>query len=210
MRKIYLILTLTVFLVPVLNTVCFGGWLVFSKPAFKGKIIDAEAKQPIEGAVVTAVYYSQTLISGPGGGSTKIIKIQESLTDEKGEFTIPAYTTLINPNSLEAMTYFTIFKSGYGSYPNFSVEPRKSIKYLNWEFHFTQELGTKREVKKDSETVTIKNGVVELPRLNTWDERRKAAMISISDIPKEKWPILNEMVEKEIKWVNENRGWRSK
>ncbi|MBI3583826.1 MAG: hypothetical protein HY096_07745, partial [Nitrospinae bacterium] len=29
-------------------------WMVYHKPAFKGKVIDAETKKPIEGAVVVA------------------------------------------------------------------------------------------------------------------------------------------------------------
>lgn len=53
------------------------------------------------------------------------------------------------------------------------------------------------------------NGVIELPRLKFWEERNKAAMISpYGDIPKKKWTLLNQMIEKEEKWLKSNRAWR--
>ena len=34
----------------------FAIWPIYHKPEFKGKVIDAETKEPIEGAVVVVVY----------------------------------------------------------------------------------------------------------------------------------------------------------
>ena len=40
--------------------------LVYHKPEFKGRVLDAETKEPIEGAVVVVNYAKQRLVSGPG------------------------------------------------------------------------------------------------------------------------------------------------
>ena len=45
-------------------------------------------------------------------------------------------------------------------------------------------------------------------RVNTWEDRRKARRLSISDIPGNKLPLLREMIEKEKAWLYKNRGWR--
>ena len=74
-----------------------AGWLIYHKPEFKGKVIDAETKEPIEGAVVVVVYNKHSLLSGPGGGYSSVIKVKEALTDQNGEFHFPSYTTMIQP-----------------------------------------------------------------------------------------------------------------
>ena len=55
--------------------VCFSfapsaySWLYYSKPEFRGRVIDAETKQPVEDAVVV-VLYEKWEFGGPGGGNT--------------------------------------------------------------------------------------------------------------------------------------------
>jgi hypothetical protein len=80
---------------------CSAGWIVFHKPAYKGKLIDAETKEPIEGAVVVAIYQKSPFISGPAGGSSSIVKVKESLSDKNGEFIIPSCFALMGPNSFD-------------------------------------------------------------------------------------------------------------
>ena len=47
--------------------------------------------------------------------------------------------------------------------------------------------------------------------LRTWDERSKASMISpYGDIPTTKWPLLNELRDKEEEWLRNNKGWGGK
>jgi hypothetical protein len=55
---------------------CLASWLICHKPEFKGKVIDAEAKQPIEGAVVVAKYFKHPIITGSAGGSASITPIK--------------------------------------------------------------------------------------------------------------------------------------
>jgi hypothetical protein len=75
-------------------------------------VIDAETKQPIEGAVVVAVY-KKWEFGGPGGGNTLPFDAEETLTDKNGEFYFPSYTTIIGPLSRTSRADFIIFKPGY-------------------------------------------------------------------------------------------------
>lgn len=86
---------------------------------FKGKVIDADTKEPIEGAVVV-VYWHKI----QPGGHTKLKDVKETLTDKNGEWKIKGprgreggiFTFIFN---LFTFTYhtrppkFIIFKPGY-------------------------------------------------------------------------------------------------
>jgi hypothetical protein len=63
------------------------GWVIFHKPAYHGRVIDADTKRPIEGAVVVAVYtawYPRFLVEG----AEEPIGVKETLTNKNGEFRI--------------------------------------------------------------------------------------------------------------------------
>ncbi|MDF1592229.1 MAG: hypothetical protein P1P89_11985 [Desulfobacterales bacterium] len=198
MKKFYFTILFYSLFVIIFSFPCFAGCLVFSKPEFKGKVIDTETKQPIEGAVVVAIYNKDPIISGPAGGGSSIIHIKEVLTDGKGEFRIPAYTTLMGPNSREGITDFIIYKRGYGNYPGLHTSPPPQV---HREKIFSQEIGTKGEINLRSFTY----GVVELPKLLTWEERRRASRNSISGhIPESVYPLLSEEIAKERKWLRTN------
>lgn len=157
------ILALTILLLGLINADSYAGWLVFHKPAYKGKVIDVDTKEPIEGAVVVAVYNKYPIISGPAGGSAKIINVQEALTDKDGMFQIPSYTTTIPPLSREDYTVFIIFKPGYASVSNLNLED-----YLS--------KGTGKEIElpwRYNEEIKFKfmPGVVALPMLKRREER---------------------------------------
>lgn len=198
MRKFWFKLLFSSLWIVAFSFPCFAGWIVFSKPEFKGKVIETETKQPIEGAVVVAIYKTDSLISGPAGGSSSIINIKEVLTDEKGEFRITSYTTLMGPNSAEGLTDFIIYKRGYGNYPGLHSNPPPHVLPENL---FLQEMGTKGEIYQRSFTY----GVVELPRLLTWEERRKASRNSISGhILESEYPLLSKEIAEEQKWLRTN------
>ena len=257
-----------------------ASWLIYHKPEFKGKVIDAETKEPIEGAVMVAMYGKHSLISGPGGGYSSVIKVKEVLTDKYGEFYFPSYTTIIQPNSIEDYVQFIIYKPEYKSSVEFTIwalpnslafstdklsatlkkrvdekwrqefeeylktVPEKdkartqrgnTIQYLNLYVPFFPMKNAKEKLQRlnipffqipddvDLETIKWdyeldvidldeKSGykVIGLPKATTWEERNKANMISLSgDVPKTDWPLLNEMIEREEKWLHEskNREW---
>jgi len=176
------------------------GWIIYHESAFKGKVIDAETKEPIEGAVVVAVYHIRKYGIGAGIMSdSTVVGVKEDLTNKKGEFFIPSHTFCsLWPFAIGETTEFVIYKHEYTSFPSFDY-PR----------YFPDSPLLKVDILTLSEI--FKKGVtVELMKLRTWEERYKANMISISDIPKTKWPILAQMIEKEDEWLRRNKAWRRK
>lgn len=173
-------------------------WMIYHKPEFKGKVIDTETKEPIEGAVVAAVYREHPIISGPGGGSSDVINVKETLTDKNGEFRIPSYTTIISPNATAYSTTFIIFKPGYVSVAGLNLEDCFSggtCKEAELPWLYNQQVKYK-----------VAAGIVELPKLKTWKERSDANAISPTFYEKE-WPLLHEMIKKEDEWLKKNKGW---
>lgn len=158
-------------------------WMGYHKPAFNGKVIDAETKEPIEGAVVVAIYKKYPIISGPGGGSESIMDIKEILTNAKGEFYFPSYTTLIQPFSIEGSATFIIFKPGYGSFPNYHVSPPK-VGVNPEEFLSRGRIGEEGEIEwKGIGTKTkVTFGIVELPPLKTKEERRQVHVSPVDSV----------------------------
>lgn len=193
--------TLTIFLVSVtilifVSTSVSAGWLIYHKPAFRGKAIDAETKEAIKGAVVVAIYEKDPLISGPAGGSSSVIKVKEFVTNEKGEFYFPPYTTIIQPFTQEGYTDFIIYKPGYGNFPGLPVSPPPLI---NRENFFSRDFGIKREIHRRSNVISVAFGVVELPRLKTREERLKAIPATPTGFRSEKLPLLYEIINEERK-----------
>jgi len=201
---------------------CNAGWPFFSKPAYRGKVIDAKTKAPIAGVVVAALYTKHTLI-GLHGPDNKVIKKKEVLTDKKGEFHFPPYVTILGPNSREWRTEFIIYKPGYAvSYSEFNcgqtdfpykkrISPPPCTSIKNEENYFlASNFGKEGEMEVRTDKIIdgmwefIKQkvifGLVELPHLKTRKQRLRAAEINPSilgadeDLP----PLL-------FKTVNEER-----
>lgn len=124
--------------------------MVFTTPVrydgpYRGKVVDAETGEPIEGVVVLGVWYST--MPTPAGGVSKYYDAEETVTDEKGEFKLKGQGLLLF--SRVEPPWITIFKAGYNYYS------------MSWE-----EL--EREMKKERG-----RPVIPLKRL-TMEERRKA------------------------------------
>jgi len=168
------ILLLTLFPPPVIAI-----WLFYHKPEFKGRVIDAESKEPIYGAVVVAVYY-KTMMGVPRRYSD-IIHFQEALTNKDGYFHIPPYTTLIQPLSWSNKVTFIIYKPGYGNFPEQQISPN-GLTMKNEEIIFSRDVGsqgilemwTKGENGIVLKEITAIFGIVELPKLSTKEERINA------------------------------------
>ena len=80
---------------------------------FEGKVIDADTKNPVEGAVVLAVYSYE--IYGIAGANTIIKDGQETFTDKKGEFRLPRTRRWFVLNRGYPRGELEIFKPGYGT-----------------------------------------------------------------------------------------------
>lgn len=102
-----------------------GGWLIYHDGPYKGKVVDAETNEPIEGAAVVAVWYLERY-GGAGGPVAKFFEAKETMTNKKGEFGIPSisgfhwwpFASLDKPKLI-------IFKPGYFSYKEYNYQIRE-------------------------------------------------------------------------------------
>ena len=125
-----------------------SGWIVFHESAFKGKVIDAETKEPIEGAVVAAIY--EVAVLGPLDSGSDTADVQETLTDSNGEFHISSNIFFYPwPFTLGGeRTRFIIFKPGYGAYPG------------NYSFLICPVKETLRMIRKEGTSTKDMEGIV--------------------------------------------------
>lgn len=179
-------------------------WMVYHKPEFKGKVIDAETKEPIEGAVVVVTYSKTTHL--PPEAYSRIINVRETVTNKNGEFYIPSYTTIIQPLSSEDMANFIIFKPGYGSFPDWRVSPSKGTE-VHFEDFFSMDYGVEKEVLwrepwkigAEFKRIKVTFGIVELPKLKTREERLNATHITLTNFRSKDLPLLYKAINEEYK-----------
>jgi hypothetical protein len=119
---------------------------------YRGKVIDAETKEPIEGAVVVAVWVRN--VFGIVQSNEVFAEAKETLTDKDGEFMIPGYkwTSIFFYFGIQPPRIY-IFKPGYGFFPRYQASPNPK-----------QNNAALLEPFKT-------HAVVELPRLKTREER---------------------------------------
>lgn len=80
---------------------------------YKGRVIDAQTGQPIEGAVAHGTWSRIHFV--PTGSSSEYYDSYEVLTDKNGEFRIPGKGLLVFSN-IDDMR-LSIFKAGYTQFP---------------------------------------------------------------------------------------------
>lgn len=194
-------------------TACAG----FVRGPFSGKVIDAETKEPIEGAVVLVVW-NKAIYGGVGGPSTYFLDAKETLTDKDGRFYVDKYYGFtINPLARirNASSSFIIYKPGYIVFPGhmyFSKFQKSPFKVSSPTLAklFTKgkkdiKIGEEVVVDKTalSELLTKEVTVVELPKVKTWLERinsHEAADVN-SDIPNIKIPTLRSILKEEDNYL---------
>ncbi|MEE8265758.1 MAG: hypothetical protein V3R62_05370 [Acidiferrobacterales bacterium] len=64
------------------------GWLLYTGGPYRGQLVDAETRQPLEGAAVF-FHWDREVYGSPGGPVSKFLKAKEVLTDKEGRFYIP-------------------------------------------------------------------------------------------------------------------------
>jgi hypothetical protein len=188
MSKIILIIPLTwlLFSITTLSPTASHAWLIYHKPAFKGKVIDAETKKPIEGALVVVVYNKWLFGLGPGWDGEPF-DIREVFTNSDGIFQVPSYTTvrITHPFSSNRDVDFIIFKPGYGRFPGWAIP--KGLNKDDQELFFSENFGEEKKLEVSSGsyhkyTMTWVNftfGIVELPKLEDIEERKLNVKIHI-------------------------------
>ena len=141
-----------------------------------GKVIDAKTKQPIEGAAVVAVFGKDCPALG-SGPVEYFYDAKETLTDKNGDFYIPVFRSITFICGIR-FPEFTIFKPGYGSFPQYQVSPKSS---------FISEEGT----------------VVELPRVTDKNKRlgilstTESQVVTWMDAPSKKVPSFIKLIHEE-------------
>lgn len=150
-----------------MSTASEAVWPVFHEPSFDGAVLDFDTKQPIEGAVVVAVYTTRSMGAG-AGQSLNVINIREVLTDKEGKFRIRPYNTILpQPFTRQDRPNFLIFKPGY------------ACVQLPLKKHFIGKTPEERELSPWHDPVLSGKykiklrgaGIVEIPRLATKDEK---------------------------------------
>jgi len=110
-----------------INNICLAGGLLILLAGctisrdygpYKGRVVDAQTNEPIEGAVVFIRFYTDAQLS-PGGIVPKIADAVEVLTDEHGVFNIPVHKVKAFRmfHSWDKYEEVTIFKPEYGFFP---------------------------------------------------------------------------------------------
>ena len=119
MKKIIVVFLLALVCIPL--SAC-AGTRVYTGP-WSGQVIDAESKQPIEGAAVVAIWYKY--YATPAGDVGNYLDTAETITDKEGKFLLPSKKFLNVPLLRESSAPdFYIFKPGYGCYPEYMVSPK--------------------------------------------------------------------------------------
>lgn len=162
-----------------------SGWIIYHESAFKGKVIDTETKEPIEGAVVVAIYRIREYSFVESNTMAKDVK--EVLTNKNGEFYIPSHTFLsFYPIAKGEAPAFIIYKPGYSTFGG--------LYYYNYfpDSPLREDIYTLAEFFKKGVTV-------ELMRLKTKEERLDNIPSSPTDMRSKKLPLLYRAINKENK-----------
>ncbi len=152
------------------------GHLIYTSGPYRGRVIDAETRQPLAGAVVLAVWYWESF--GLGHPSEGFHDALEVLTDANGEFAIPRETHFRVTGWVDKPGIVVYFP-GYRDF---------SFVQVQWN---GESIGsTLRE-----------HTVVELPRLKSYKERKDVATIPslAAGVPDEKMPNLIRLVNQELR-----------
>lgn len=155
---------------------------VFAGGPYKGRVIDSETKQPLEGAVVLAVWDSVTPTIADTVDS--YLDAEEVLTDSNGRFVVGKHPPTSWRLGWVEGPKIIVFYPGYGFYPLYHISPPMPLRG-------TEELLERMEKEEL---------VIELPPLKTREERLKVeGGVLYLSVPDEKMPNL-------IRLLNLERG----
>ena len=176
------------------------GFLYFKDGPYSGKVIDADSKEPIAGAVVLAVWNLE-FHGGPAGALEKLCDVKVTTTDTKGEFTVSKGSCFhLWPFTDIDKARFTIFKPGYDSYPPSLPVVTGSFTPEDWEakYRYQREYWVPIEKRKAN--------LVRLKKTHNVKERRwVAGSISLAQIPEEmirsNLTIVVDMINEERKFL---------
>jgi hypothetical protein len=169
-------------------------WFSYEKPGYKGRVISAETKESIRGAVV-AVYY-ETRRYPIFGGEFRCLHAGEVLTGENGDFEIPPFKTTVWPFTGDGKVGFIIYKPGYASYPD-----HVRLCVMPEVFFSAEKSGAPGECRQHDTLHKFVFGEIELPGATSGYERRAAVPGLPFFCESGRFPILNEMIREELATV---------
>jgi len=117
------------------------GWdryLGHPRGPYRGRVIDADTKSPIAGAVVAAYWVRERIY--PLRSSRERYAVREVTTNDVGQFVLDASDIEGNAPKRILHPEFRIFVPGYGAFPEFSRSPRGFIGGIFWGQGATVEL----------------------------------------------------------------------
>lgn len=151
---------------------------------YKGKVIDLDTGNPIEGAVVAAAWTIETWAH-----TERICDAKETMTDKNGEFELPEGSCTAHPFAKLHKPNVVVFKPGYLSYPPLGASPEERKAQMpgltGYEF-------------RDEKQYYI----IRLGKPKTITERKLTqshAQAPLLDETKNKLPILINLINKERK-----------
>lgn len=172
LKSIYILILLPLVLLGV-----SGCAVVHHYSPYLGKVVDVDTGEPIEGAAVLAIYYTQSY--GLGGSGSDFLDAQETITNKSGEFKVSSLTSLtFRPlQTFEPWAWITVYKPGYAGYGclwrHEKVEP------------------SRRPFPPNNHII------VKLPELKTKEERLKYVNCNPYNVPKKKYPSLLRLINSE-------------
>lgn len=178
-----LLLTISILLLVTTTGFC-DGWILYHDGPYKGKVIDAETGNPLEGAAVVAIYNVMQYFMGPDAGEV-FSDVKEVVTNENGDFYIPSHTWIhLYPFAKKGTTSFLIFKPEFCVFPSpmyFKIYPESDLKVA---------LSTMVEFFRKGMTI-------KLPKLKTKEKRLENLPSPVGergDWKKQKWfiKLINE------------------
>lgn len=100
-----------------------GQWVLFHHPEIKGSVVEAGTAQPIDGAVVAALWQLSELVSEGFGGYARVQVVQ---TDKEGNFLLPSWISF-KPWKFYTVTQayspkIVIYKPGHKLYWSRTIE----------------------------------------------------------------------------------------
>jgi hypothetical protein len=176
-----LCLTIAVFLLTTAN-VMGADFLYHSDGPYKGKVIDLETGEPIEGAVVAGVWVLAF-------NFTPFCDAKEAVTDKNGEFLLPKASCFsLWPLAERDRMVIVIFKPGYLGYPPLGPSPEERRARMPG--------FTGKEFKNSK-----RHNIIKLRKVKTQEERKftydHVSGLFISDQAFKRMPQLLKLVNQE-------------
>jgi hypothetical protein len=155
---------------------------------YRGKVVDAETGDPIEGVVVLGVWY-YLIFGSMGGPFQEFYDARETVTDKNGEYYLEGMGLRIfsNLKTMDAMFY----KSGYYYTEKGDWDKIKGKEIWDWD--------DLRKMRRKALTWEGDKPIIHLRKLTT-EERKKALLPSRPGIPDDKMKLMTNEINKERIW----------